>query len=55
MYGEKQHAGNESGERWLAEVGEADWPHKQPLPHAMSAVVARVFEEVNGDTLFGDL
>jgi DNA-binding CsgD family transcriptional regulator len=32
-----------AAERWLAEIGETDWPHKQPLPHAVSAVVARMF------------
>jgi len=31
-----------AAERWLAEVGEADWPHKQALPYAVSAVVARL-------------
>jgi DNA-binding CsgD family transcriptional regulator len=31
-----------AAERWLAEVGETDWPHKLPLPHAVSAVVARL-------------
>jgi len=29
-------------ERWLAKVGEADWPRKQALPYAVSAVVARL-------------
>src|SRR5215469_446501 len=29
-------------ERWLMEVGEADWPRKAALPHAVSAVVARL-------------
>jgi DNA-binding CsgD family transcriptional regulator len=29
-----------AGERWLAEVGEVDWPRKRPLPFAVSAVVA---------------
>jgi DNA-binding CsgD family transcriptional regulator len=28
--------------RWLAEVAEADWPCKQALPYAVSAVVARL-------------
>jgi DNA-binding CsgD family transcriptional regulator len=32
----------QAAERWLAEVGETDWPHKQPLLHAVSAVVARL-------------
>ena len=31
-----------AAERWLAEVGEADWPHKQALPYAVSAVVGRL-------------
>jgi DNA-binding CsgD family transcriptional regulator len=31
-----------TAERWLAEVGEADWPRKQALPYAVSAVVARL-------------
>jgi DNA-binding CsgD family transcriptional regulator len=31
-----------AAERWLAEVGEADWPRKQALPYAVSAVVARL-------------
>ena len=31
-----------AAERWLAEVGEADWPRKQALPSAVSAVVARL-------------
>ncbi|HEX9135002.1 MAG TPA: helix-turn-helix transcriptional regulator [Ktedonobacteraceae bacterium] len=31
-----------AAERWLAEVGEADWPRKQALPYAISAVVARM-------------
>jgi DNA-binding CsgD family transcriptional regulator len=31
-----------AAERWLAEVAEADWPHKQALPYAVSAVVARL-------------
>ena len=31
-----------AAERWLAEVGEADWPHKQALPYAVSAVVGRM-------------
>jgi DNA-binding CsgD family transcriptional regulator len=28
--------------RWLTEVAEADWPRKQALPYAVSAVVARL-------------
>lgn len=28
--------------RWLAEVAEGDWPRKQPLPYAVSAVVSRM-------------
>jgi DNA-binding CsgD family transcriptional regulator len=31
-----------AAERWLAEVAEADWPCKQALPYAVSAVVARL-------------
>jgi DNA-binding CsgD family transcriptional regulator len=31
-----------AAERWLAEVGEADWPRKQALPNAVSAVVGRL-------------
>ena len=31
-----------AAERWLAEVGEADWPRKQALPYAISAVVGRM-------------
>lgn len=31
-----------AAERWLAEVGEADWPRKQALPYAISAVVAQM-------------
>ncbi len=31
-----------AAERWLAEVGEADWPHKRALPFAVSAVIARL-------------
>jgi DNA-binding CsgD family transcriptional regulator len=31
-----------AAERWLAEVGEADWPRKQALPYAVSAVVGRL-------------
>ena len=31
-----------AAERWLTEVGEADWPRKQPLPYAVSAVVGRL-------------
>jgi DNA-binding CsgD family transcriptional regulator len=31
-----------AAERWLSEVGEADWPRKQALPSAVSAVVARL-------------
>ena len=31
-----------AAERWLTEVREADWPRKAALPHAISAVVARL-------------
>ena len=31
-----------AAERWLVEVAEADWPRKQALPSAVSAVVARL-------------
>jgi DNA-binding CsgD family transcriptional regulator len=31
-----------AAEHWLAEVGEADWPRKQGLPYAVSAVVGRM-------------
>jgi DNA-binding CsgD family transcriptional regulator len=31
-----------AAERWLAEVGEADWPRKQALPYAVAAVVGRL-------------
>jgi Bacterial regulatory proteins, luxR family len=31
-----------AAEQWLAEVGEADWPRKQALPYAVSAVVGRL-------------
>ncbi len=31
-----------AAERWLAEVGEADWPRKQALPYAIYTVVARM-------------
>lgn len=31
-----------AAERWLAEVGEADWPRKQALPYAVSAVAGRL-------------
>ena len=31
-----------TAERWLAEVAEADWPRKQALPYAVSAVVGRL-------------
>lgn len=31
-----------AAERWLAEIGEADWPRKQAVPYAVSAVVGRM-------------
>jgi DNA-binding CsgD family transcriptional regulator len=31
-----------AAERWLAEVSEADWPSKQAVPYAVSAVVGRL-------------
>ena len=31
-----------AAERWLAEVGETDWPRKRALPNAVSAVVGRL-------------
>jgi DNA-binding CsgD family transcriptional regulator len=31
-----------AAERWLAEIGEADWSRKLALPYAVSAVVARL-------------
>ena len=31
-----------AAERWLAEVAEGDWPRKQPLPYAVSAVASRM-------------
>jgi DNA-binding CsgD family transcriptional regulator len=31
-----------AAERWLAEVAEADWPRKQAVPYAVSAVVGRL-------------
>lgn len=38
-----------AAERWLAEVGEADWPRKQCLPYAVSAVVARLLALEQGN------
>jgi DNA-binding CsgD family transcriptional regulator len=32
----------QAAEHWLAEVAEADWPRKQALPYAVSAVVGRM-------------
>jgi DNA-binding CsgD family transcriptional regulator len=31
-----------AAERWLAELGEADWPSKLPLPYVVSAVAGRM-------------
>lgn len=31
-----------AAQRWLAEVRETDWPHKLPLPYAVSAAVVRL-------------
>jgi DNA-binding CsgD family transcriptional regulator len=31
-----------AAERWLAELGEADWPPRLPLPYAVSAVAGRL-------------
>jgi DNA-binding CsgD family transcriptional regulator len=39
-----------AAERWLAEVAEADWPGKQAVPYAVSAVVGRMLAlEQGGD------
>lgn len=38
-----------AAERWLVEVAEVDWPRKQALPFAVSAVVARL-QAVERDT-----
>ena len=41
-----------AAERWLAEVAEADWPGKQAVPYAVSAVVGRLQAlEQGGDGL----
>ncbi len=44
-----------AAERWLAEVGEADWPRKQALPYAISAVVARMLALEQGKETQPDL
>jgi len=44
-----------AAERWLAEVGEADWPRKQPLPYAVSAVVGRMLALERGHDAPPDL
>jgi DNA-binding CsgD family transcriptional regulator len=42
-----------AAERWFAELGEAEWPRKQALPYAVSAVVGRLqeLEQGNGGQL----
>ena len=42
-------------ERWLAEVGEADWPRKLALPYAVFAVVARLQALEQGNDAQPDL
>jgi DNA-binding CsgD family transcriptional regulator len=44
-----------AAERWLAEVGEADWPRKQALPYAISTVVARMLALEQGRETQPDL
>jgi DNA-binding CsgD family transcriptional regulator len=44
-----------AAERWLAEVGEADWPRKLALPYAISAVVARMLALEQGKETQPDL
>jgi DNA-binding CsgD family transcriptional regulator len=44
-----------AAERWLAEVGEADWPRKLALPYVISAVVARMIALEQGKEMQPDL
>jgi DNA-binding CsgD family transcriptional regulator len=45
----------EAASRWLAEVGEADWPRQQPLPYAVTAVVGRMLALERGQDTQPDL
>ena len=44
-----------AAERWLAEVAEADWPGKQAVPYAVSAVVGRMLALEQGGNGQSDL